>query len=89
MGRGFPILALSKQKLNIRISTELEIIGVNQIMPSVIWTSFFFESRGYGVTENIIYQDNTSSILLGNNQILFCNWKDSQSIYISGIVTHR
>ena len=36
-------------------------------MPSVLWNRIFLESQGYGVTDNIIYQDNNSDIILENN----------------------
>ena len=87
MGQGFPMSASSKQKLNTRTSTKSEIVGVDQLMPSVLCTSIFLESQVYGVTKNIIYQDNKSDILLEKNGkvsssertkniniIYFCNW---------------
>ena len=67
MGQGFPMSASSKQKLNTRTSTKSEIVGVDQLMPSVLCTSIFLESQVYGVTKNIIYQDNKSDILLEKN----------------------
>ena len=65
--QGFSISVLSKQKLNTRSSTELENFGFYQLMPLVLWTRSFLEYQGYGVTENIIYQDNKGAILLENN----------------------
>ena len=41
MGRGFPISVSSKQKLNTRSSTKSEIVGVDQLIPSVLWTRIF------------------------------------------------
>ena len=38
MGQGSPISILSKQKLNTRSSTKSEIVGVDQLIPSVLWT---------------------------------------------------
>ena len=35
MGRGFPISVLTKQKLNMRISTESELVGVDDMMPII------------------------------------------------------
>jgi hypothetical protein len=67
MGRGFPISASTKQKLNTRSSTESELVGVDDIMPIIIWTRHFLLSQGYGVVENLILQDNKSSILLERN----------------------
>ena len=67
LGRGFPISASTKQKLNARSSTEAELIGVDDLMPSVLWTRLFLEAQGYGVKENIVFQDNRSAILLEKN----------------------
>ena len=67
MGRGYLISASTKQKLNTHSSTESEMIGVNDCMPSILWTRLFLEAQGYYVTDNIIYQDNKSAILLEKN----------------------
>jgi hypothetical protein len=67
MGRGYPYSASTKQKLNTRSSTESELVGVDDMMPSILWTRNFLESQGYGVRENIVYQDNRSAILLEKN----------------------
>ena len=67
MGRGFPISNSTKQKLNTRSSTESELVGVDDMMPSILWTRNFLKSQGYDVRETIIYQDNKSAILLEKN----------------------
>jgi hypothetical protein len=67
LGRGFPIVNSTKQKLNTRSSTETEIVGVDDCMPSVLWTRYFMEAQGYGIRENIVYQDNQSAILMEKN----------------------
>jgi hypothetical protein len=67
MGRGFQITTSTKQKLNTRSSTEAELLGVDDLMPAICWTCYFMEAQGYKVTENIVYQDNQSAILLERN----------------------
>jgi hypothetical protein len=67
MGRGFPISVSTKQKLNTKSSTESEFVGVDDMMPITIWTRYFLLEQGYGVVENLIFQDNKSSILLKRN----------------------
>jgi hypothetical protein len=57
----------SGQKLIARSSTEAELIGVYDVLPQVLWTRYFFEAQGMTVTDNMIYQDNKSSILLETN----------------------
>ena len=42
-------------------------VGVEQLMPSFIWTRDVLESQVCGVTDNIIHQDNKSSIILEKN----------------------
>jgi hypothetical protein len=36
-------------------------------MPAICWTRYFMESQGYTVNDNIVYQDNKSSILFEKN----------------------
>ena len=67
MGRGFPITASKKQKLNNRSSTKSEVVGVDDFMPGILWKSKFMKAQDYDVVENIIFQDNKSAILLENN----------------------
>jgi hypothetical protein len=67
MGKGFPIVSSTKQKLNTRSSTESELVGVDDMMPSILWTRYFLKAQGYHVNDNIIFQDNKSSMLLERN----------------------
>ncbi len=50
MGRGFPIVSSTKQKLNTQSSTESELVGVDDMMPIVVWSWYFLMAQGYGVT---------------------------------------
>ncbi len=67
MGRGFPINCSTKQKLNMQSSTKSEVVAVNNMMPIVLWTCYFLMAQGYGVTKNLLLQDNRSSMLLERN----------------------
>jgi hypothetical protein len=67
LGIGFPIVSLTKQKLNTRSSMESEIVGANDFMPAICWTQYFMEAQGYQVQDNILFQDNKSTILLEKN----------------------
>jgi hypothetical protein len=67
MGTGFPIVSSTKQKLNTRSSTESELVGVDDMMSSILWTRYFLKEQGYKVYDNVIFQDNKSSILLERN----------------------
>ncbi len=67
MGRGLPIVSSTKQKLNTRSSTKSDLVGVDDMMPIVVWSQYFLMAQGYGVTQNLLLQDNQSSILLERN----------------------
>ena len=41
LGRGFTIVSSTKKKLNKKISTETEIVGVDNFMPAICWTRSF------------------------------------------------
>jgi hypothetical protein len=56
-----------KQKLNTQSSTESEIVGANDFMPGICLTLYFMEVQGYQVQDNVLFQDNKSTILLEKN----------------------
>jgi hypothetical protein len=41
MGQGFPIVSSTKQKLNTQSSMESELVGVDTMMPIVVWSWYF------------------------------------------------
>ena len=51
----------------MKSSTEAELVGGDDTIPSVLWVQYFLEEQGYKVTDNIVYQDNQSAILLEKN----------------------
>ena len=67
LGRGVIYGTSKKQKLNTKSSTESEVVGTDDVMPQILWTLYFLEAQGYKVDDNILYQDNKSSILLETN----------------------
>ena len=56
-----------RQKINMKSSTEAEIVGANDTMGQVLWTHAFLEEQGHKVSGNIIYKDNKCVILLAEN----------------------
>ena len=68
-GQGTVIGASAKQKLNTESSTTAELVGVDQILPLVLWVPLFMEAQGYRVERNTIYQDNKSCIGKTNKHI--------------------
>ncbi len=66
-GRGFPISVSTKQKLTVKSLTDGELVGVDDMIPIILWTRQFLLAQGYGIKENLLMQDNTSLILLERN----------------------
>ena len=66
-GRGCPINISLKQKINTRSSTEAELVGINDAMALVLWCRLFIMGQGFTVCDNIVYQDNQSTMLLSSN----------------------
>lgn len=67
LGKGAALSSSTKQKLNTRSSTETEMVGTYDGLPSVLWCRHFVEAQGYSVDHNIVNQDNQSTILLLRN----------------------
>jgi KUP system potassium uptake protein len=67
LGSGSAISKSTKQKINTRSSTIAELVGVNDAMSMILWTRLFLEAQGIKVTDNVIYQDNQSTMLLAKN----------------------
>ena len=67
LGRGAAISFSRKQKINTRSSTESELVGVDDAMPTILWSLYFLQEQGYGTSHAVIYQDNKSAILLETN----------------------
>ena len=68
LGKGGIYNGSWKQKLIVRSSTKSELIGVYDILPQVLWTKQFLEEQGWKDSTSVVYQDNTSSILLERNR---------------------
>eukprot|EP00957_Ditylum_brightwellii_P158031 12029684-Ditylum_brightwellii.AAC.1 len=68
MGKGTIYASSTKQKLNAQISMEAEIVGVNDLIPQVLWTRYFMEAQGYKVSDNIVYQNNESAMQLEKSE---------------------
>jgi hypothetical protein len=67
LGKGSLYSTSTKQKLVTRSSTEAEVVGVHDVMPQLIWTANFLDAQGIDLNETVLYQDNTSSILMERN----------------------
>jgi hypothetical protein len=53
--------------LNTKSLTERKLVGVDDMMPIMLWTCYFILSQGYGIVENLLLQDNKSLIQFEQN----------------------
>ena len=67
MGDGAITSLSRKQGMNTRSSTKAEVVAADKIISPMIWTQLFLKAQGYPVKENILYQDNKSTMLLETN----------------------
>jgi Reverse transcriptase (RNA-dependent DNA polymerase) len=67
MGKGCAYAISRRQRLNTTSSTEAELVGVSDVMGLILWTRRFLQAQGYTVSDNVVYQDNQSAMLLQNN----------------------
>jgi hypothetical protein len=67
LGKGSVYSTSTRQKLNTKSSTEAELVGIDDVMPLILWTRYFLDAQGYDVQENKVFQDNQSVILLEKN----------------------
>ena len=67
LGKGAVYSTSTKQKINTKSSTEVEFVGIDDLMPQILWTRLFMTAQGFEVNDNIIYQDNESAMKLANN----------------------
>ena len=74
-GQGVITSKSSKQKLNVKSSTEGEVIGMSDCVAFPIWFRYFLEEQGYKIKENIVYQDNQSAMKIEKNGIQSCGQK--------------
>ena len=67
--------------MNGRSSTEAELIGTHDAMSQVQWNNNFMEAHGYNITENIMYQDNKSAVLIESNGKMYSS-KSTEHIHV-------
>ena len=67
LGSGAISSTSRKQKINTKSSTETELVAVHDKLGDVLWMRYFLECQGYSIDENVIYQDNMSTLSLEKN----------------------
>ena len=59
--------AEAQYKEQNRSRTEAELVGADDVATQILWTKHFMEAQGYTIEDNILHQDNKSTILLQEN----------------------
>ncbi len=52
----------TKQKINTKSSTESELAALDDNLPMNLWCLYFIEAQRYTVEQNIVFQDNQSTM---------------------------
>ena len=66
-GQGIALSYSWKQKINMKSSTEAELVGVEDSLGSTRWACYFMQENGVDMDPLLLYQDNRSAILLKTN----------------------
>ena len=66
MGRGSIHNTSQKQKINIKSSTETEVVSTDDCLPQIMWTKYFLNRQGYSC-EHKLQHDSTSAMRLEIN----------------------
>ena len=74
-GLGDLLTMCIKQRLNVKSSTEAEVVGVSDFLPNMIWARMFIEAQGYSIEENKLNQDNQSTMKIETNGKMSCGKK--------------
>jgi hypothetical protein len=66
-GQGMALNYSWKHKINTRRSTKAELVGVDDLLCFILWAQYLMQEQGYDMAPSLLYQDNMSAMLLGNN----------------------
>jgi hypothetical protein len=67
LGQGMALSYSWKQKLNTKSSTEVELVGVDDLLGYILLACYFVQEQGFGMEALLLYQDNMSAMLLKTN----------------------
>ena len=51
----------------MKSSTEAELVGASEYIPYNLWLVLFMSEQGYKIKDNVLYQDNRSTMLMLKN----------------------
>ena len=53
--------------MNVKSLTEAELVGASEYIPYNLWLTLFMSEQGYEIKNNVLYQDNKSTMLMLKN----------------------
>ena len=62
-----------RQKLNTGSSIEPELVGIDNALKYIMWGLYFIQAQDFKVKNNILMQDNKSTILMAMNGRFSCS----------------
>ena len=68
LGGGAVVSSSMKHKINTKSSMELELVIIDNAIPVIIWCLYFIEVHRCLVEQNIVFQDNQSTMRLAVNE---------------------
>jgi hypothetical protein len=57
LGEGTICSIYTKQKVNAQSSTKAELIGIDDVISTILWTKRFIEMQGHQVKQDIVHRD--------------------------------
>ena len=67
MVKGVLYYTSQTHKLNIKSSTETELLDTDDVVPQLLWKIYFLEYQGYRIEASKLYRYNMSAMLLEKN----------------------
>ena len=58
LGNGTLASLSKKQKLNMKNTTEMEMVGAGDALPQMLWGVYFTEAQGYYIDQIIVFRYN-------------------------------
>ena len=74
LGTGVLYGTSRKHRMNMKISTESEIVLADDVLPQMLWALYFIEAQGYKIHDDILYQRQQKLHLVGDRWMRF-KWK--------------
>ena len=79
VGKGAVLSKSAGQKINTKSSPKTKLVGVDVLLPTVLWTTYFIEAQGHTIKHNIICTP---------RQCIYCLFVFNKKIFFVVVVYH-